>query len=67
MTEAPTLRWDISDQAEWDRLLNRATLDLKAHGTKWLDLGGINAAAPGVARFKMGLGGKFFTLSGTYV
>lgn len=46
-------------------LLWRAIPELKAHGTKWLDVGGINAAGCGVGRFKMGLGGAFFTLTGT--
>ena len=48
-------------------LLWRGMLALKAAGLSWLDIGGINAAAPGVARFKMGAGGAFFTLTGTYI
>lgn len=32
-----------------------------------LDLGGIEARAPGVARFKMGLGGSVVKLAGTYL
>lgn len=49
-------------------LLWRAIEALKASGTQWLDLGGVDARhAPGVARFKLGLGGKLFTLSGTYI
>ena len=48
-------------------LLWRGLLALKAGETRWLDLGGVSAAAPGVARFKLGLGGELFTLAGTYL
>ncbi len=48
-------------------LLWRGLLALKAGGTRWLDLGGISPTAPGVARFKLGLGGELFTLAGTYL
>lgn len=48
-------------------LLWRGMLALKKDGGVWLDVGGINAAAPGVARFKMGLGGDLITLTGTYI
>lgn len=48
-------------------LLWHAMLALKDQGLAWLDLGGINAAAPGVARFKLGMGGEFYLLSGTYL
>jgi len=48
-------------------LLWRGVLRLRNAGTRWLDLGGISAAAPGVARFKLGVGGSFFTLAGTYM
>lgn len=48
-------------------LLWRGLTALKESGVRWLDLGGVNAAAPGPARFKLGLGGAFFTLSGTYI
>lgn len=48
-------------------LLWRGLAELKKEGARWLDLGGVNAAAPGPARFKLGLGGTFFTLSGTYI
>ena len=42
--------------------------ELRRAGTAWLDLGGVNAnSAPGVARFKLGLGGEVFTLVGTYL
>ena len=48
-------------------LLWRGMMALKDRGVEWLDIGGINAASPGVARFKMGIGGEFFTLTGTYI
>jgi len=48
-------------------LLWRGALALRDAGARWLDLGGISAAAPGVARFKLGVGGRFFTLAGTYM
>lgn len=48
-------------------LLWRGVLALRDSGALWLDMGGINAAAPGVARFKVGVGGAFYTLSGTYL
>jgi hypothetical protein len=48
-------------------LLWQGALELRKAGTGWLDLGGVSAAAPGVARFKLGLGGAFFTLSGTWI
>ena len=49
-------------------LLWRAIEALKAGGTQWLDLGGVDGRrAPGVARFKLGLGGRLFTLAGTYL
>lgn len=47
-------------------LLWRALLDLKRRGVTWLDLGGLTPAAPGVARFKLGLGGEPVTLAGTF-
>ncbi len=41
---------------------------LKAGGIDWLDLGGVNTESqPGIARFKLGLGGDVFTLAGTYL
>jgi lipid II:glycine glycyltransferase (peptidoglycan interpeptide bridge formation enzyme) len=40
---------------------------LKADGVSWFDLGGISDAAPGVARFKSGLGGCETQLVGGYV
>lgn len=48
-------------------LLWQGLLRLRAAKVRWLDLGGISAAAPGVARFKLGVGGRFFTLAGTYM
>ncbi len=48
-------------------LLWRGLLALKQDGTRWLDLGGVSPTAPGVARFKLGLGGELFTLAGTYL
>ena len=49
-------------------LLWRAVLALRDRGLEWLDLGGVNAAAaPGVARFKLGLGGRLYTLAGTFI
>ncbi len=48
-------------------LLWRGLLELRGNAVAWLDLGGINTAAPGVARFKLGVGGEIFTLAGTYI
>ena len=49
-------------------LLWRGIETLKAGGTEWLDLGGVNSESqPGIARFKLGLGGEVFTLAGTYL
>lgn len=45
----------------------RAILTLKKRGVRWFDLGGVTAAAPGVARFKVGTGGTLLTLAGTYL
>lgn len=40
---------------------------LKARGVRQLDLGGVNTVAgAGIARFKIGTGGRVVTLSGTY-
>lgn len=50
------------------RLLWHATEQLKASGVITLDLGGIDTEkAPGVARFKLGMGGAPVTLAGTYL
>jgi hypothetical protein len=49
-------------------LLWRAVLELQKRDVSWLDLGGVNAAsAPGVARFKLGLGARLHTLAGTFI
>lgn len=49
-------------------LLWRAVMELRARGVVFLDLGGVDAvAAPGLARFKLGLGGRLNTLLGTYI
>jgi len=49
-------------------LLWRAIGLLAARGVRWLDLGGIDTLrAPGLARFKLGLGGEVHTLAGTFV
>ncbi len=49
-------------------LLWRTIEELRKRGVRWLDLGGLDAvAAPGVARFKLGLGGGLYTLAGTYI
>jgi hypothetical protein len=49
-------------------LLWRGIEALQAGGTQWLDLGGLNTDSQrGLARFKLGLGGKVFTLTGSYL
>ncbi len=48
-------------------LLWRAVLALRERGVRWLDLGGVNAAAPGIARFKLGLCGRLESLIGTWI
>ncbi|MFT5181885.1 MAG: hypothetical protein ACI8S3_001770 [Alphaproteobacteria bacterium] len=48
-------------------LLWRAVERLKSANVQWLDLGGINTEAPGVASFKAGMGGEAITLVGGYV
>lgn len=48
-------------------LLWHALLELRKRGVRWFDLGGVNSAAPGVARFKLGLGGRLHTLAGTFI
>lgn len=48
-------------------LLWQAALHLKEHGIRWFDLGGINeAAAPGIAAFKLGMNGERYELVGDY-
>jgi hypothetical protein len=39
---------------------------LKEAGVSWLDLGGMDARAPGIARFKLGVGAAPVTTSGTW-
>lgn len=49
-------------------LLWRGVEALRESGSKTLDLGGIDTRrAPGIARFKLGLGGEVFTLAGTWL
>lgn len=49
-------------------LMWRAVLALREQGVAWLDLGGLNTdTMPGVAAFKLGLGGRLFTLAGTFL
>ena len=47
-------------------LIWQGILLLKKSGTGWLDLGGLNAAAPGVASFKLGTGAQPKITSGTW-
>jgi lipid II:glycine glycyltransferase (peptidoglycan interpeptide bridge formation enzyme) len=48
-------------------LLWRGMLAMKQRGAAFLDLGGLDAKAPGVARFKLGSGAKVETLAATYL
>jgi hypothetical protein len=49
-------------------LLWRAALALRDEGVRWLDLGGIATdRSPGIARFKLGLGGEVAVLPGTFL
>jgi hypothetical protein len=49
-------------------LLWRAATTLKKTGVHWLDVGGLDTTnAAGIARFKLGLGGDVFTLTGSYL
>jgi len=49
-------------------LLWRAIEMLRERGVALLDLGGVDTVgAPGVARFKLGLGGRVVTFAGTYL
>ena len=49
-------------------LLWRGIEKLREDGLQWLDLGGLNTESQrGLARFKLGLGGKVFTLTGSYL
>ena len=48
-------------------LLWRGIETLRDEGIEWLDLGGLNTESQqGLARFKLGLGGAVFTLTGSY-
>jgi Acetyltransferase (GNAT) domain len=49
-------------------LLWRAAELLASRGVRWLDLGGIATdRSPGIARFKLGMGGTVATLPGTFL
>lgn len=48
-------------------LLWHGILVLKERGLAMLDLGGLDAKAPGVARFKLGMGGEMTELAATYL
>ncbi|MFO1048846.1 MAG: GNAT family N-acetyltransferase [Geminicoccaceae bacterium] len=49
-------------------LLWRAVETLAQEGVRWLDLGGIATdRSPGIARFKLGMGGDVATLPGTFL
>ena len=49
-------------------LLWQAIAELRKTGTNWLDLGGVDSqSAPGIARFKLGVGGELQTTTGTYL
>jgi hypothetical protein len=48
-------------------LLWQSVLWLKENGYTGFDLGGLNETTPGIARFKMGMGGQPFRLVGGYV
>lgn len=50
-----------------NQLLWRAVTELREGGSEWFDLGGINAAAPGIARFKLGMGARPHVLAGTFI
>ncbi|MEM9495489.1 MAG: peptidoglycan bridge formation glycyltransferase FemA/FemB family protein [Pseudomonadota bacterium] len=55
------------DMNAHNRLLWHAIGDLKKTGVKMLDLGGVNTDFdPGIARFKIGAGGRVLTLSGSW-
>lgn len=48
-------------------LMWRAIEELRRSGVSWIDLGGLDARAPGVARFKLGLGAAPTVNSGTWL
>lgn len=47
-------------------LLWTGVQELRGAGVRWLDLGGLDARAPGVARFKLGVGSAPVRFSGTW-
>lgn len=47
-------------------LLWQGMTRLRDAGVKWLDLGGMDARTPGLARFKLGVGADAVTYSGTW-
>lgn len=48
-------------------LLWQGILALKNENVSWFDLGGVyTRSLPGIARFKLGLGGDIASLAGTY-
>lgn len=47
-------------------LLWQGMTRLRDAGVKWLDLGGMDARTPGIARFKLGVGANAVTYSGTW-
>lgn len=56
------------DRCATHLLLWHAVTTLAATGVRWLDLGGLTTdRTPGIARFKLGLGGEVATLPGTYL
>ena len=62
--------WTTAEgRANWAHhlLLWRGIAELKQASTAWLDLGGINTeSTPGIARFKVSLGGEPFNLAGMF-
>ncbi len=47
-------------------LIWRGMLHLRRDGIRWLDIGGLSAAAPGIAAFKLGIGIQPKIISGTW-
>jgi lipid II:glycine glycyltransferase (peptidoglycan interpeptide bridge formation enzyme) len=49
-------------------LLWQAIVNLKTSGFRWFDLGGVDEeTTPGIAAFKLGLGGERYELVGEYL
>ena len=46
-------------------MLWQAALELRARGVRWIDLGAVDAANPGLARFKLGTGAALRALGPT--